>query len=83
MPALMRKPAMIAGDKRDGDGIITRHLHSLLRLSRGIQISPVMGIENSPPGSRFGLFGTNEAGLQLLLEPIRIAANVECHRVMQ
>ena len=42
-----------------------------------------MGIENSPPGSRFGLFGANEAGLQLLFQPIRVAANVERYRVMQ
>ena len=36
-----------------------------------------MGIEICPPGSRFGLFGTNEAGLQLHFEPVRVAANVE------
>ena len=41
------------------------------------------GIENSPPWLRFGLFGSNEAGAQLLLEPVRIAPDVQRHRVMQ
>ena len=52
-------------------------------LSRGIQISPAMGIENSPPWLRFGLFRPDEASLQLLLEPVRIAADVKRHGVMQ
>lgn len=52
-------------------------------MSRGPQFSPRAGIEISPPGSRFGLFRADEAGLQLLLQPIRVAANVEGHGVMQ
>jgi len=56
---------------------------ALDELSTGSQISPGMGTENSPPGSRFGLLRPDEAGLQLLLQPVRIAANIERHRVMQ
>ena len=53
-------------------------LKSTIRgMSTGIQISPVVGTENSPPGSRFGLFRTDEAGLQLLLEPVGVAADVQ------
>src|SRR5215475_4980216 len=52
-------------------------------MSTGSQISPGTGIENSPPGSRFGLFRADEAGLQFLLEPVRVAADVERHRVME
>jgi len=42
-----------------------------------------MGTENSPPRSRFGLFRPDEAGLQLLLQPLRIATDIERHRVTQ
>lgn len=80
---LAQREALRVSGSRGFEVVSLGDAEFLLQLSRGIQISPVMGIENSPPGSRFGLFGTNEAGLQLLLEPIRIAANVERHRVMQ
>ena len=52
-------------------------------VSRGTQFSPDAGIEIFPPGSRFGLFRADETGLQRLFEPIRIAADVQGHRVMQ
>ena len=56
----------------------------VLQVSAAIQMSPGPVIENSPPlGSLRGLGGTDEAGLQLLFEAIRIAPNVDGDRVMQ
>lgn len=52
-------------------------------MSRGTQFSPLMGIENSPPGSSLGLFRTDEAGFQLLFQPVRVATNVQRDGVMQ
>src|SRR5213594_1282521 len=47
-------------------------------------MSPGPVIEKSPPpGSLRGLAGTDEAGLQLLFEPIRVAPDVDGNRVMQ
>ncbi len=54
------------------------------RVSTAIQMSPDPVIEKSPPlGSLRGLAGTDEAGLQLLFEPIRVAPDVDGDRVMQ
>ena len=52
-------------------------------LSRGTQFSPLMGIENSPPGSDLSPLWTDEAGFQLLFQSVRVATNVERDRVMQ
>lgn len=52
-------------------------------MSRGTQFSPLMGIENSPPGSGLGLLRTDEAGFQLLFQPVRVATNVQRDGVMQ
>jgi restriction system protein len=47
-------------------------------------ILPSAGVQFSPPGSRFGRFlSTHEPGLQLLFEPIGVAADVQRHGVMQ
>ncbi len=43
-----------------------RLLDEALELSTGSQFSPSVGIQISPPRSRFGLFRPDEAGLQLL-----------------
>lgn len=50
-------------------------------LSRGAQFSPVVGIENSPSRSCFGLFRTDEASLQFLFQSVRIAP--DCRRARQ
>src|SRR5437867_6514345 len=56
----------------------------LAELSTAIQISPGAVTENSPPpGSLRGLGGADEAGLQLLFEPIGIAPDVDGDRMMQ
>jgi Glycosyl transferase WecG/TagA/CpsF family len=56
----------------------------LAGVSRGSQISPGVGIENSPPrGSRRGLHGLEEAGLELLLQAVGLAADVQGDRVME
>jgi hypothetical protein len=48
------------------------------------QISPRKVIENSPPpGSLRGLGGADEAGLELVLEPVGIAPDVERDGVME
>jgi len=47
-------------DESDGQAMV----------SRGTQFSPVRGIENSPPGSRCGLFRADEAGLQLFFQAV-------------
>src|SRR5436190_12480266 len=53
-------------------------------LSTAIQISPGAVTENSPPpGSLRGLGGADEAGFELLFEPIGIAPDVDGDRVMQ
>jgi hypothetical protein len=53
-------------------------------MSRTAQISSVVAIESSPPGSRIVcFFGTHKSGLQFLLEPVGVAADVERHGVMQ
>src|SRR5207249_8166870 len=53
-------------------------------VSTAIQISPGAVIEISPPpGSLRGLGGADEAGLELLFEPIRVAPDVDGDRVMQ
>src|SRR5215471_3351683 len=53
-------------------------------VSTGTQISPLVGSENSPPrGSLRGLGGANEAGLELVLEPIGIAPDVEGNGVVE
>ena len=64
-------------------GVNANLLFKWRRLSRGIQISPDMGIEYSPPRSRLGLFRSNEASLQLLFEPVRIAPDIQRDGVMQ
>src|SRR6266852_4108961 len=47
-------------------------------------MSPTVGIENSPPpGSLRGLGGADEAGLELVLEPVGIAPNVERDGVVE
>src|SRR5216110_2458878 len=53
-------------------------------VSTAIQISPGAVTENSPPpGSLRGLGGADEAGLELLFEPIGIAPDVDGDRMMQ
>src|SRR5882672_11353931 len=55
-----------------------------LGLSTGTQISPPVGSENSPPpGSLRGLGGADEAGLELVLEPVGIAPDVQGDGVME
>lgn len=44
---------------------------------------PSYGNRKVPTRLRFGLFGSHEAGLQLLFEPIRIATDIQRHGVMQ
>ena len=47
-------------------------------LSTGTQMSSPVGTENSPPpGSLRGLGGADETGLELVLEPVGIAPDVE------
>src|SRR5260370_25864947 len=53
-------------------------------MSTGTQISPSVGTENSPPpGSLRGLGGADEAGLELVLEPVGIAPDVEGDGVVE
>ena len=42
-------------------------LDVITQVSTGIQISPVAGIENSPPWLGLGLLRTDETGFQFLL----------------
>src|SRR5262249_9160737 len=80
-----------AGVAADGDGDVRgrgeRRPPLLGRpgvMSTGTQISPLVGSENSPPrGSLRGLGGANEAGFELVLEPIRIAPDVEGDGVVE
>ena len=59
-------------------------LPEMNRVSTGTQMSPTVGIENSPPpGSLRGLGGADEAGLELVLEPVGIAPNVERDGVVE
>src|SRR6266487_5206757 len=57
---------------------------NLNTLSTGTQISSPVGSENSPPpGSLRGLGGADEAGLELVLEPVGIAPDVQRDGVME
>src|SRR5262245_3358771 len=50
----------------------------------GSQNSPLVGTENSPPpGSLRGLGGADEAGLELVLEPVGIAPDIEGDGVVE
>lgn len=46
-----------------GTSVAKVALEHAINVSRGTQISTVVGFENSPPGSRFGLVRADEAGL--------------------
>src|SRR2546422_6236326 len=65
--------------------VATRLIYPTSRIvSTAMQISPGAVTENSPPlGSLRGLGGPDEAGLELLFEPIRVAPDVDGDRVMQ
>ena len=53
-------------------------------VSRGTQVSSVMGIENSPPSvDRTGLLGTDQPRLELVLEPVGIAADADRDRMVK
>ena len=57
-------------------------------MSRGIQFSPEMGIEFSPAvarlvGLRTGLRALQEAGLDLLLEPVAVAPDGDGDPMME
>ena len=52
-------------------------------VSTAIQNSPLRVSEKSPPWVHVGLFGTDEAGLELVLEPVGVATDVDRDRVVQ
>jgi hypothetical protein len=53
-------------------------------MSRGMQKSPVVGTENSPPSvDRRRFFGADEPGFKLILEPIGMVEDVEGNRMRQ
>src|SRR6266700_2393386 len=72
---------MVELDQRDQGGL--RELATPV-VSTGTQISSPVGSENSPPpGSLRGLGGADEAGLELVLEPVGIAPDVQRDGVME
>src|SRR5437867_9736968 len=78
--------------RRDGSGVaeeLAPVFHGAIRgdqrrLSTGTQISPSAVIEKSPPaGSLRGLGGADEAGFELVLEPVGIAPDVQRDGVVE
>jgi hypothetical protein len=58
--------------------------HAGLSLSRSIQFSPFVGIENSPtPWLSRRLLGTHQAGFELLFEPVGVAADIQGDGMVQ
>ena len=54
------------------------------RLSRSIQFSPFVGIENSPsPWLSRRLLGAHQAGFELLFEPVGVAADIQGDGMVQ